>query len=104
MTAADVPEQTQTFVSEDGEIKIGCYWKGASHREPAYIQIIWKANLLTANEIRLRFLNPATQALRREVCLGDRLGGEETFTSEDVRFDPSAERWAIAVVLRKLTE
>jgi hypothetical protein len=103
-TAADIPQQAHSFTSEDGDIKLSCYWKGQYKDEPAYIQIAWKADLITEDEIWIRFMNPLTQVIRCEVCLGTSLVGEETFTSRDLGFDPSDERWAISVVLQTVLE
>ena len=99
VTAADIPQQSHTFTSEDGDMKIACYWKGQYKDEPAYVQISWKADLIPESELWIRFVNPATRTIRREVCLGTGLVGEEIFTSDDLGFDPSYERWAIAVLL-----
>jgi hypothetical protein len=101
VTAADIPKQAHSFTSEDGDIKLSCYWKGQYQDEPAYIQITWKARFTAENEIRIRFTDPVTQAIHSEVCLGTGLVGEETFTSDDLGFDPSYARWAISVVLQK---
>ena len=104
VTAADIPKQTHAFISENGDIKISCYWKGQYHDQPAYIQIAWKANLTTESEIWIRFTDPATRVIRSEICLGTGLVGEESFTSDDLGFDPSNEKWAISVVLQDVQE
>lgn len=104
VTATDIPKQAHSFTSKDGDINISCYWKGQYHDQPAYIQIAWKANLTMESKIWIRFTDPTTQATRSEVCLGTSLVGEETFTSDDLGFDPSSEKWAISVVLQNVHE
>lgn len=99
VTASDIPKQVHTFTSEDGDIRISCYWQGEYKDEPAYIQLSWKSEIIPESELWVRFVYPETQAIRHEVCLGTVLTGEETFTSDDLGFDPSDERWAISVAL-----
>jgi hypothetical protein len=102
VTATDIPEQTHLFTSEHGDINVSCYWRTQYRDEPAHIHIAWKADLLMERRIWLRFLHPETRATCHEVCLGTRTVGEETFTSQDLGFDPSAQRWALSVILTEV--
>jgi hypothetical protein len=101
-TAADIPVQEHLFKREEGDIEISCYWGGTYVNKPAFIKLSWKANIRIRSEILARFINPETQELRSEVCLGTHLTGEEAFTSQELGFDPLTENWAIAIVLREL--
>jgi hypothetical protein len=103
-TAADVPEQKHVFRREDGDINVSCFWRSQHRKKPAYISISWKANVTTRNEIRARFINSETREHLAEVDLGSHLMGEEVFTSDDLGFDPSCERWAMALVLKEVGE
>jgi hypothetical protein len=101
-TAADIPEQAHVFRREDGDIEISCFWRSQYRKKPAYISISWRANVTTRNEIRARFINSETREHLAEVDLGTHLMGEEIFTSDDLGFDPSSERWAMALVLKEV--
>ena len=101
-TAADIPEQAHVFRREDGDIEVSCFWRSQYRKKPAYISISWKANVTTRNEIRARFINSETWEHLAEVDLGTHLMGEEVFTSDDLGFDPSSERWAMALVLKEV--
>ncbi len=99
LTAADVPEQHRTFTSRHGDIRLTCYWQDDSPDESAMIHIRWHADLAQEERIWLRFVNPASQALRQEIFLGSRAVGEESFTIQDLRFDFLCEQWAISMAL-----
>jgi hypothetical protein len=103
-TAADIPEQKHVFRREDGDINVSCFWRSQHRKKPAYISISWKANVTTRNEIRARFINSETREHLAEVDLGSHFMGEEVFTSDDLGFDPSCERWAMALVLKEVGE
>ena len=102
-TAADIPPQEHLFAREDGDITISCLWRSQHRRHPSYISISWKADVTTYNEIHARFVNPETRQQLAEVRLGSAVIGEEVFTSEDLGFDPSSERWALALVVKEVT-
>lgn len=102
-TAADIPRQEHVFKRDDGDIMISCFWRGKYRKKPAYISISWEADVTTRNEFCARFVNPETHEQIAEVCLGTCLAGEEIFTSEELGFDPSCERWAMALVIRGTT-
>ena len=99
LTAADVPEQQQTFMSRHGDIRLTCHWQDESSDESAMIHIRWHADLAQEERIWLRFVNPASQTLRQEIFLGVRAVGEESFTIQDLRFDFLREQWAISMAL-----
>jgi hypothetical protein len=99
LTAADVPEQTHTFRSEHGDIRLTCHWQDALHDEPACLHIRWQADLMEDDRLWLRFVNPETQKFRQEILLGTRAVGEETFTAQDVAFDFLHEQWALSLAL-----
>ena len=103
-TAADIPQQAHTFVMEEGDIHLECNWGGPQGSDPAYIWLKWEANLSTEREFWAQFINPVAQTIRYEVCLGTYLLGEETFTSQELGFDPSTEQWAVAIVLKEVSD
>ncbi|QTA83821.1 Uncharacterized protein dnl_62380 [Desulfonema limicola] len=97
VTADEIPEQKHEFKADDGEVLISCYWGPEHDDEPAYIRISWKADA-GHDELGIRFENPDT----KEILYEDRLGafkvGEEIFTSKDLGFDPSTQKWSIAIL------
>ncbi len=99
VAAADIPKQEHAFITNYGEVHTACYWGEQQNDDPAYIWLSWKANISSDNEIRIQFINPETQKIRHEISLGTIRVGEETFTSYDLGFDPSCERWAISVII-----
>jgi hypothetical protein len=101
-TAADIPPQEHVFAREDGDITISCLWRSQHRRHPSYISISWKADVTTYNEIHARFVDPETRQQLAEVRLGAGVIGEEVFTSEELGFDPSSERWALALVVKEV--
>ena len=102
VTAQDIPPQEYTFQLEEGQITIVCAWQSAQGTDPAFLRVSWEARLQVENELSARFIHPETQAIRREVCLGTAPAGEEFLTSADLGFDPSAEPWAIALMIKKI--
>ena len=102
VTAAEIPPQTQTFTAEQGHIRLTCSWKAEYRAEPAYIHVVWQMQMCRASELWLRFMEPETQALRYETCLGAAQAGEERIARADLGFDPSCDRWAIALGLREI--
>lgn len=99
VTASDIPEQKNSFITEDGEIRISCQWQDKYKNEPAYICLSWEADIPPDKELWTRFVNPETRQILYEVCLGKILAGEEIFTSRELGFEPSTVRWAISVIL-----
>ncbi|MCP4179717.1 MAG: hypothetical protein GY756_18310 [bacterium] len=99
ITVADIPKVGHLFKTKYGEISIECTWEQARYDDSAYIWLFWKADIFEEREIIIRFINPETQMKIYEVSLGKILMGEEVFTSNDLGFDPSNDRWAIAVII-----
>ena len=99
VTAADIPEQSHTFMLNDDKFTLTCRWMAACKNTSAYISVLWNADIEMVEEILLRFLNPETDERYAELSLGADLTGEETFESDDLGFDPSNQRWAVCVVL-----
>ncbi len=99
VTASDIPEQEHSFRMDDGEIRLSCNWREAHGEYPAYIRVAWEADIMSPSNIEARFTEPETRKIRAQVRLGTHLAGERTFTSDDLGFDPSRERWAVAVIL-----
>jgi len=95
----EVLEQRNSFSTNYGKIIISCFWQPSDEYDPAFIIISWEADITVPAELRIRFVNPETQKIRAEVCLGKDLSGNKTFTSNDLDFDPSNERWALSVIL-----
>jgi hypothetical protein len=101
-TASDIPPQQHLFARGDGDITISCLWRSQHRRNPSYISISWKADVTTYNEIHARFVDPETRQQLAEVRLGAAVIGEEVFTSDELGFDPSSERWALALVVKEV--
>lgn len=98
-TAADIPEQTQAFSTESGEIKLFIYWCPKYRDQLPYVRIKWEKSFLSSDELWVRFVNPETGGLRSELPLGTFQEGEIFFTSEELGFDPSTEKWALAIAM-----
>ena len=103
VTAADIPAQNHRFemATGGGEMTISCFWRGEGEREPAYLHIEWRADMVIAGEFRIRFVSPETQETLAELPLGTRLRGEKTFTPSELGFDPACQRWGFSIVLTK---
>ncbi len=100
VTADDIPKQEYTFQSEHGKIVMTCEWKPAYAATPAFLKVSWEASLESRSRLVARFIDPESQAIRSEICLGTSLCGEETLTKDDLGFDPSSDPWAISLILR----
>ncbi|OQX07180.1 MAG: hypothetical protein BWK80_49815 [Desulfobacteraceae bacterium IS3] len=98
-TAADIPRQDKTFVSEHGEIKIVCQWDRRVGNEPAYLLLKWEVDIETEHAVCVRLINPDTQETLYDIPLGAIRNGEEVFTADELNFDPSQEKWAISLML-----
>ncbi len=101
VTAADISEQEEVFTVEGGQITIRCYWEREQDRQPAYLRLAWDADLASEKNLWIRFVNPETQTIRFNLCLRTIYLGEETFTSDELGFDPYCEPWAISVGLEE---
>ena len=103
-TTAAMNEQQHVFETEDGIMNVSCSWRAQHNTRPAYINISWKANMTMPGEFWVRFENPESNETLAELLLGAHLKGEETFTSHDLGFNPSTQRWAIALVLKEAAQ
>lgn len=101
VSAADISEEKKTFSIKDGEIEISCLWRSQHETTPAYIQITWAANFVTDRELWTVFFNPDTKEVLAEILLGTHPEGGKSITSETLGFDPSNEKWAISILLKK---
>ncbi len=104
-TASEIPEQRHSFKIDEGEINLSCYWKPKFGNDPAYIHLSWNAKItISANisaRLWVRFVNSETQKVFSEICLGNRLQGEDNVTSEKLNFDPSNEKWAVSIIFEE---
>ncbi|QTA80319.1 Uncharacterized protein dnl_26180 [Desulfonema limicola] len=99
VTAADIPEQGKNFEMDQGEyINISCYWQGKEGNMQSYIRLSWNANIMTYSNLWARFINPDTNEILFESCLGTDLEGAVVFYNDELGFDPSSQRWAISII------
>lgn len=99
-SAADIPRQTHEFTTDYGSVTLTCGWDRAIGSDPAYLWLSWDAEELdTDADLCIRLLNPDTGNTRHDIPLKNLRCGEESFTAGELGFDPSAEPWAIAVIL-----
>jgi hypothetical protein len=100
-TAAAPQEDAQTFSTDQGEITITCAWRPAYRNQPAYMSVAWEADLALAGDLWVQFRQLDTEVLLSEIRLGPALRGDEALTLALLGFDPSRERWALAVVFKE---
>lgn len=100
-TAADIPEQEHVFDMEDGSITTECSWGGPSDDEPAYLRVLWTADISREGIFYVCFHDPVTQTVLFEGYLGSNLSGEATFYQDELEFDPSSTRWAVSIVMKE---
>lgn len=100
-TAASIPQQEYSFITEEGNIKIWCRWEEQHDNEPAYLWVSWETHITTSKELWILFLDPETQGIRSEVNLRTDLTGEATLTSNELGFDPSRDKWAVSIMLQE---
>ena len=99
VTAADIPEQSETFDIDEGQLNVVCRWEGRYQDDPAFIRLQWRADLAADTELWVRFIDPKTQEMLYEACLGQDANGQEDFTSNELGFDPASRRWAVSFLL-----
>jgi len=102
VTASDIPEQENTFVLDDGKLRLSCSWEPSYENIPAYIKLSWIAQITISCELWARFANPETHKMLSEIPLGNSLEGKKIFTSDKLRFDPSTEKWSVSIVMCKI--
>jgi hypothetical protein len=103
-TAADTPPQEKTFYLDEGTIRVTCTWWTATQDRPAGLWIQWHADVTRPGDIWVRFTRAAPEEaadVLAEVPLGSVLAGEAELSPDTLGFDPSRERWALALILRE---
>ncbi|MBF0452208.1 MAG: hypothetical protein HQK75_16015 [Candidatus Magnetomorum sp.] len=102
VTASDITRQRYRFLIESGQIALNCHWKSEDKSDPAFLFLSWKVNISIDCQVWARFENPETHDILSEICLGDSMAGEDYFTIDDLGFDPSTTRWAVAIIFTEL--
>jgi hypothetical protein len=90
--------QEHQFETESGIINVTCAWGGETDTEPAFIWMAWDAHIAEESEFQIRLINPDTRATRYEIRPGRIFKGDQTFTKEEIGFDPLSEKWALSIV------
>lgn len=98
-SASDAPEQTETFSLECGDIRITMYWAPADREALAFVIINWVKKFVSSDDLWIRFIDPETNEVRRDINLGASQEGEASYDSNTIGFDPWTQKWAISVVL-----
>ena len=99
--AGDIPRQTHSFELEQGRIDVSCAWTPQQGATPAYLDLSWNADIRLEGTLFCRFIQPETQEVLAEFPLGDSKEGGHYFTSSDLGFDPSLEKWALAILVKR---
>ena len=84
--------QEHQFETESGIINVTCAWGGETDTEPAFIWMAWDAHIPEKSEFQIRLINPDTRATRYEIRPGRIFKGDQTFTEEEIGFDPLSEK------------
>ena len=101
VTAADVEEQSHRFEMEYGEyINLSCHWREEKDGRP-YIDLAWQANLMQPAKLWARFIDPDSGNILTEILLGTELEGKQRIMGRELNFNPSADKWAIAIVVEE---
>ncbi|MDM8542665.1 hypothetical protein QUF90_16445 [Desulfococcaceae bacterium HSG9] len=90
--------QDHQFETEAGVINVTCAWGGKTDTEPAFIWMAWDAHIAEESEFQIRLINPDTRATRYEIRPGRIYKGDQTFTEEEIGFNPQSEKWALSIV------
>jgi len=99
--AADIPAQEHLFAFDEGAIKLTCVWQPQHRKKPAFIGLTWSADLKIRSALSALFIRlDDPHNAQVEVSLGNELRGGKIITSDELGFDPSRDRWAIAMILR----
>jgi hypothetical protein len=96
-TASGIQEE-HTFQTADGRITATCQWECPKDHDPGYIEISWQADIESERELSLQFIQPDTHEILYAEHLGVIRNSHATFTFEELGFDPTQEKWAIAIV------
>jgi hypothetical protein len=103
-TAADIPPQDKTFYLDEGTIRVTCTWWTATLDRPAALCMQWHADVTRPGDLWVRFTRADSEdaaGVLAEVPLGNALAGEAEWSADTLGFDPSRERWALALMLRE---
>ena len=101
VTAADVEEQAKTFEMDYGEyINLSCHWHDEKEGQPC-IDLSWQANLLEPSRLWARFINPDTSSILSEILLGSELAGRKSIKMDELDFNPTTDKWAIAIIVEE---
>jgi hypothetical protein len=104
VTAADIPPQEKTFYLDEGTIRVTCTWWTATRDRPAALWMQWHADVTRPGDLWVRFTHAAPEeaaVILAELRLGSALAGEAEWSTDTLGFDPSRERWALALMLRE---
>ena len=93
VTAADM--RPEPFQFQEGQITIKAFWEGARGDKPAYIWIGWEVRVQPPFHLRLRFIAPETGEILYEANLGQTTKDSESFSADELRFDPTMTRFGI---------
>jgi len=103
LTAADISAQEKTFMG--GIIRIICDFGGEDGDDPAYIWLSWNVKETPENsELRICLVNADTEEIYFKILPGNLKHGEQTFTSDEIGFDPTKTRWAVEIELQDKSE
>ncbi len=101
VTAADIEPQSIRFEMDYGEyINLSCYWQEEKTGQP-YIDLSWQANLLQPSKLWARFIDPDSRKILTEILLGNDLEGKIHIVSNELSFNPTSDKWAIAIVVEE---
>ena len=101
VTAADIPEQTIRFDMDYGEyINLSCHWQDEKDTQPC-IDLSWQANLLQPSCLWARFVDPDSSTILKEILLGSELEGRVRIIGSDLNFNPTTDKWAIAIIVKE---
>ncbi len=101
VTAADIEQQSTRFEMDYGEyINLSCYWQEEKAAQP-YIDLSWQANLLQPSRLWARFIDPDSSRILTEIFLGSDLEGKIRIVSNELSFNPTSDKWAIAIVVEE---
>ncbi len=101
VTAADIEPQSIRFEMDYGEyINLSCYWQEEKEGQP-YVDLSWQANLLQPSKLWARFIDPDSSNILTEILLGSDLEGKIRISSNELSFNPTADKWAIAIVVEE---
>ena len=93
LTAADM--RPEPFQFQDGQITIKAFWEGARGDKPAYIWVGWEVRVQPPFHLHLRFIAPETGEILYEANLGQTTKDSESFSADEVHFDPTTSRFGI---------